>query len=467
MKNILVIGDLILDKYIEGSARAISQEAPVPIFKIEKEYFRLGGACNVANNLIALECSVSLYGVIGSDREGEILESMLQEKAIDFKCFKSNRPTTTKTRIISSKHQMIRIDNENDQIVEKDILSNMFNEIKDNIKKYDCIVLSDYLKGVLSAKFCKDLINLANENEKFILCDPKGKDYSKYKFSTLLTPNKLEASIATNIEIINDKTLKEALLKMRESYKVRYPLITLSEEGIAFLRKDKLVKKPTIAKEVYDVSGAGDTVIASIAMQLSLKKNIDDAATFANIAAAIVVGKVGSAVATLSEINDFINKSHFEIEKKIFNDFYSFEEILKNLESKKIIFTNGCFDILHTGHVKYLQKARMMGDVLIVGLNSNSSVMRLKGSTRPINDEMDRALILASLSSVDFVVIFKEETPLNLIKNIKPDVLVKGADYEGKEVIGSEYAKEVRLINVIEGKSSTNVIKKILDSKGE
>ncbi|RDU64076.1 bifunctional heptose 7-phosphate kinase/heptose 1-phosphate adenyltransferase [Helicobacter didelphidarum] len=456
----IIIGDLILDKYIWGNAHKLSPEAPVPVVRVEKESFNLGGACNVANNLIAMNAKATIYGVVGNDMEGSLLHDFLLNKGIESHCYKSNRPTTTKTRIMSSKHQMLRIDKESTGNLEHEIYEEMFDSIQSNITKYHCMILSDYLKGVLSGGFTQKLIKLALSFDIPVLCDPKGNDYSKYKNATLLTPNKKEAMEATHITIHNDKTLHDALNKLQKTYHVRYPLITLSEDGIGYLDNGIFHKKPTIAKEVYDVSGAGDTVIAALALQLAQRKTLDDATAFANAAAAVVIGKIGSATATLDEIEEVL-KSHplvHDIESKIIVDIDDIDKIIKN---KKVVFTNGCFDILHYGHVKYLEEARKLGDILIVGLNSDSSVQRLKGDFRPINPQQDRAFILAGLTCVDYIILFEDDTPENLIAQIRPNVLVKGGDYADKKVIGSEYAQSVKLIDFIDDKSTTNIIKKI------
>ena len=277
----------------------------------------------------------------------------------------------------------------------------------------------------------------------------------------MIKPNRLELSVATGVEIDSEESLKKAAWQLKEQLNLKYLIVTLSEDGIA-LFGDEFVKIPTIAKEVFDVTGAGDTVLASLGYYLSKKDNITEAMHFANAAAAVVVGKVGSATVTINEIKEYEKRIDNSVDHKII-DFNQIETISSSLHDakKKIVFTNGCFDILHLGHVKYLQKARSLGDKLIVGVNSNTSVSRLKGSSRPINDQYDRAYLLASLEVVDYVVIFEEDTPYELIKAVQPDVLVKGADYEGKEVVGSDIAKEVKLIEFVDGKSTTKIIERI------
>lgn len=453
--KILVVGDLMLDHYILGDCSRVSPEAPVQVVEVKKEQNRLGGACNVAHNLISLGAKVELCGVIGEDRAGEELLSQAKELGIGTSHIyqDSQRQTTQKSRVLVSNQQILRVDREDRGEVSSEVLSQIFNTIAKEIESFDGVILSDYGKGVLSEKMTRELIALANQHQKIILCDPKGSDYSKYKNATLLTPNKKEAKEATGIEIDNPETLLLALNSLKNQCSLTYPLITLSEDGIGILENEELQVFPTLAQEVYDVTGAGDTVIASLCFALSQGKSIQESCKFANSAAAVVVAKVGSATATQEEIYLFSQDSG--VESKILS---SPKDLPQNAN---IVFTNGCFDILHKGHVSYLQKAKELGDILVVGLNSDRSVKALKGEERPINSQEDRAYLLASLECVDFVIIFDELTPYELIKEISPSILVKGADYEGKEVVGSEFAKEVRLLEFVEGKSTTNIIKKI------
>jgi D-beta-D-heptose 7-phosphate kinase / D-beta-D-heptose 1-phosphate adenosyltransferase len=330
------------------------------------------------------------------------------------------------------------------------------------IETSDIVILSDYGKGVITEAVAQGVISAAKTAGKKVLVDPKGRDYRKYRGAYLLTPNKKEASEATGIAIKDDASLKEALLSLKETCDLECSMITLSEDGIA-IHDVSMRRFPTVAKEVYDVTGAGDTVIASLSYALSCGLSIDEAAPFANHAAAVVVGKIGSATVSLEEIESYessLHQSTSDMHIKTQEEIYALSDRLKQ-EGKKIVFTNGCFDILHVGHVKYLQEAKSYGDVLIVGLNADSSVRELKGPTRPVNPEADRAYILAALEAVDYVVIFSEETPHDLIRNIAPDILVKGGDYEGKKVVGAEFAGELRLVNFVDGKSTTATIERI------
>lgn len=455
MPRILIIGDLMLDHYVWGSVERISPEAPVQILKITRENNRLGGASNVALNLIALGAKAHICGIIGDDMDGKNIIALLDSAKInrDLLCVKSDFQSIKKTRFIASNQQVLRVDRES---VDMSLDSQVLARIAKSLEQFSAIILSDYGKGALGVEFTKAIIALANDKKIPILCDPKGDDYSKYANATLLTPNKKEAQIATNIRIDSSDSLLSALKKLKNDYNLTYALITLSEDGMA-IYDSKITQIPTLAKEVYDVTGAGDTVISALAFGLCNNMDIYESAKFANAAAAVVVGKIGSAQATCAEIAEIMDDMHIDETSLI-------ADLKRN--GKKIVFTNGCFDILHFGHISYLRKAKSYGDILVVGLNSNESVRRLKGDSRPINDESDRAQILKELECVDFVIIFDEDTPLNLIKQIQPDILVKGADYKGKEIVGSEIVSDVRLVDFVEGKSTSEIVKKIKgDSK--
>jgi len=403
--KILVVGDLMLDHYIWGSCERISPEAPVQVVKINNETYTLGGAGNVVRNLLSLGANVSVASVLGDDEAGKKIKEKLAE--------------------LNVKDELI--------LTEKGRESSIKSRVKLNIP---------------------------------VLIDPKGSDYSKYKNATLLTPNKKEASEATNLKIKDKAELEKAIKQLKDELNLTYSIITISEEGIA-LYDDRLHIFAAKAKEVFDVTGAGDTVLATLGYMLATGADIKEAIKIANLAAAVVVAKIGSATASFSEIEQLLNSSfgaNFEHKVKSLEEL---EEILSQKGKKKVVFTNGCFDILHAGHIKYLARARELGDLLVVGLNSDASVKRLKGDARPINSQDDRACVLSGLGFVDYVVIFDEDTPLNLITKIKPDVLVKGADYKGKEVVGSEIVKEVRLIDFVEGKSTTGIIKRIKDAKND
>ena len=466
--KILVIGDLMIDHYLWGKCERISPEAPVQIVNIDKENSVLGGAGNVINNLRALESNVDVLSVIGNDTTAKELEALLEsiEVKSDMLIIEQNRKTSKKSRLIASQQQVLRYDNESIEDISSSSETQIINKLSAIILNYDVVILSDYGKGVLTTKLTQEIISISNKNNVKVFVDPKGKDYSKYKGAYTLTPNKKEAIEASNILINDNESLEKAIKKLKEECELEVSLITLSESGIAIF-DDNLRIKPTVAREVYDVTGAGDTVIASIAFAIANHMKIDDAIQFANLAAGVVVGKIGSATASLDEIYEYessLNKSNSSSHIKSFEEI---EILAKKLhdKGKKIIFTNGCFDILHAGHVKYLEEAKSYGDVLILGLNADSSVRKLKGPTRPINNQDDRAYILASLESVDYVVIFEEETPYELIKLIQPHVLVKGGDYEGKEIVGQDIAQELRLVQFVDGKSTSKIIQRIQNNE--
>jgi len=465
--NILVIGDLMIDHYLWGSAERISPEAPVQVVDIAKESSVLGGAGNVINNLISLGAAVNVASVVGDDEIAKELTIMLKSIGVKTEGLitQVGRKTSKKSRVIAANQQILRYDKESKEIISSDSVSKIIKAIEKDLFVTDMIILSDYGKGVISDELSQAVIALAKSKKIKVLVDPKGTDYSKYRGAHMLTPNKKEASEATQIEIKDDDSLKAALLSLKEKCDLERSMITLSEDGIAIY--DGEVKRfPTVAQEVFDVTGAGDTVIASIAFGLSAGLSIEETARFSNLAAGVVVGKVGSATVTLDEIEIYESKLHQSNSEAHIKSFEDIDRIVKHAkeQGQRVVFTNGCFDILHVGHVKYLQEAKSFGDILIVGLNSDASVRELKGPTRPVNIEDDRAYILAALDAVDYVVKFSEDTPHELIKMIAPDVLVKGGDYEGKEVVGTEFSKVLKLVDFVDGKSTTKTIEKIQGS---
>ena len=462
--KILVIGDLMIDHYLWGSCNRISPEAPVQIVSIQKETTSLGGAGNVLNNLKEFGATTDIISVIGDDKNSKEIYSLLKNISISSQniIIENQRVTSKKSRIIASHQQVIRYDSETTQNISDSSQKKILEFCKANLSKYDIVVLSDYNKGLFVKELTKEIISFANSLNIKVLVDPKGEDYSKYYGAYLLTPNRAEAISATKINITDNNSIKEVLLKLKEIANLTISLVTLSEDGISIYDKT-LRHHPTVAKEIFDVRGAGDTVIASLAFAVASGYNIDEAVEFANLSAGVVLGKIGSSTASLDEIIEYastLHKSTSDFHIKTVQEIECLTKDLKN-RGKKIVFTNGCFDILHIGHIKYLEEAKSYGDILIVGVNSDKSVKRLKGESRPINTEDDRAYILASLEAVDYVVKFTEDTPINLIKAITPDILVKGGDYEGKYVVGQDIAKELRLVKFVDGKSTTRIIEKI------
>ncbi|MGM0624201.1 MAG: D-glycero-beta-D-manno-heptose-7-phosphate kinase [Campylobacterota bacterium] len=457
--RVMVIGDLMIDHYLWGDCERISPEAPVQIVEVENETMVLGGAGNVINNLKTMGARLRVVSVVGDDENAKSMRSLL-DKYEDRLFVQAGRKTSKKSRLIAQKHQVVRFDNESKEDITKELENKILEYYKTAIIDVDIVLLSDYGKGVLTDRLTKEVIKIAKQNNKKVLVDPKGVDYSKYKGAYLVTPNRKEASLATGLDA--KKELQKVAQQLKEELELEYAVITLSEDGIAFYN-DKLQVIPTVAREVYDVTGAGDTVLASFGFALACGLSMKEAAGFANHAAAVAVGKLGSATVSIDEVIEYessLNKSSGDEHMKTFSEI---KTLCKNLRSrgKKIVFTNGCFDLLHVGHVKYLEAAKENGDVLIVGLNSDSSVAKLKGDDRPINNQYDRAYLLASLEVVDYVVVFEEDTPYELIKIVEPDLLVKGGDYKDKQIVGSDIAQEVMLVDFIDGKSTTKTIEKI------
>jgi len=465
--KLLVIGDLMIDHYLWGSCERISPEAPVQVINVDNESTVLGGSGNVINNLKALGAQVDVISVIGGCETSDELKILLNDINVNSKYLitQKDRITSKKSRIIAAQQQVVRYDRESTDEISTKSQTTILNTFKKIITNYDAVLLSDYGKGVLTADLTQSLIAIANDNNKKVLIDPKGLDYSKYKGAYLLTPNKKEASEATQINVHDDATLTQAITQLKTNCDLDVSLITLSEQGVA-IYDDTLRTHPTVAREVFDVTGAGDTVLASLGFALSCGLDIDNSVEFANLAAGVVVGKIGSATATLNEIIEYessLNKSTSDEHIKTLDEIIALSTELK-ARDKKIVFTNGCFDILHAGHVRYLETAKSYGDVLILGLNSDRSVTELKGEGRPINTQLDRAYILAALEAVDYVIVFNEDTPYDLIKAIKPHVLVKGGDYEGQDVVGQDIADELKLVQFVDGKSTTKTIEKIQQS---
>lgn len=464
LPKILVIGDLMIDHYLWGSCERISPEAPVQVVRITSETAVLGGAGNVISNLRALGAEVGVISVLGDCETSKELTNLLKEIGIDSKYLivQKNRVASKKSRIIAAQQQVLRYDRESYNEISIESQNYFLESFSTIVNNYDIVLMSDYGKGVLTFDLTQSLISVANKANKKVLVDPKGLDYSKYKGAYLLTPNKKEAAEATQIPINDDESLTQAIKQLKIECDLDISLITLSDQGIA-IYDDTLRTHPTVAREVFDVTGAGDTVLASMGFALACGYQIDEAVKFSNLAAGVVVGKIGSATATLNEIivyESSLNKSGSDAHIKTLEEIAILSSELKK-RGKKIIFTNGCFDILHAGHVHYLEVAKSYGDVLILGVNTDRSVRELKGAGRPINKQLDRAYILAALEVVDYVVMFDEDTPYNLIKAVEPHILVKGGDYKGQVVVGEDIADELKLVSLVDGKSTTKTIEKI------
>ncbi len=457
--SILVIGDVILDKYFIGSVERISSEAPVPVVNIKERKRVLGGAANVANNIVGLNSNTHLIGVAGRDIYKEYLLELLNQRNIPVDLIETTYPTITKIRVIGNHQQVVRLDFEEAETINDENEKEVIKKIDKIIIKFNAIVISDYAKGLCTEKVCQFIIKKAKKYKIPVIVDPKGINWIKYNGATVVTPNVKELSDICGEKIENNnKNIELYGKEILNKFKMNNLLITRSGKGMTLISENKIIHFPTEAKEVYDVSGAGDTVAAILAVAFAMNKSCVKSVEMANKAAGIIVSKFGVVPILAKEFNSYC---HQIIDSRIFRKD-AIQQVINDLKEKKkkIIFTNGCFDILHRGHVTFLKKAKNLGDILIVGLNTDSSIKRLKGSDRPINNEFDRAEILISLESVDYIVFFDEDTPQNLIKKIKPDVLVKGADYKEEEIVGREFAKETILIDFVEGYSTTKLINK-------
>jgi D-beta-D-heptose 7-phosphate kinase/D-beta-D-heptose 1-phosphate adenosyltransferase len=466
----LVVGDLMLDEYLWGKAERISPEAPVQVVDIIREELRLGGAGNVVHNLVALGVQVAVCSVIGDDQNGRELLEKFCRHGIDTSAIflEAGRRTSRKTRVVAAHQQIVRIDRESREALSLEIERQLCTWITEHASEYKVVVLSDYNKGVLTPAVIASAISAAAKADIPVLVDPKGTDFARYAGATLLTPNRKEAEAASGIPINDESSLAHAAETIMDATGLQYLLITRSEEGMSLFSKGgKVTHIPTIAREVFDVSGAGDTVLATLAVSIASGFGMAESASLANVAAGIAVGKLGTSIVTPEEIITTVSLAHKDSHAKIKNlDVLSPLLTVEKNRGKRIVFTNGCFDLLHAGHVKYLQKARNLGDLLVLGLNSDASVRRLKGIKRPLIDQDERAHLLAALDCIDFVTIFEEDTPIELITAIKPHILAKGGDYSLDGVVGREvvesYGGRVELITFLDGKSTTNIIEKVL-----
>ena len=464
IKTCLVIGDLMLDRYLYGHVSRISPEAPIPIVSIAKETEMLGGAANVAANLRSLELKVILCGMIGKGYEGDALWELLQKRGIEFQGIRNSRRTTIKTRIIGQAQQIVRIDKEDAEELNKDEERNLLQETLPWVEKVDCVILSDYKKGVCTKRICQSVIETAHRLGKKVFVDPKQTDWYRYRNADLIKPNFAEfcAVVGKNLKNSESDILETAPIIL-ERYKLGALLVTRSQYGMTLVEAERKVETfEAVQKEVYDVSGAGDTALAALAAGWCWGCSLKEAVRLSNVAAGMVVGRIGTCTVGKQELLEGFQRM---AEKGRTYIAVEMPELSKKLlewrrKNKKIVFTNGCFDILHRGHVDYLQKAKALGDILIVGVNSDASVKRLKGESRPINSVQDRVYLLKAMTCVDETIVFEEDTPYELIRAIQPDILVKGGDYKAEEVVGKEFAGEVRILPFVEGYSTSEVINK-------
>ncbi len=450
--KILVIGDFMIDEFLIGKVKRINPEAPVPILNVNEEKFVLGGAGNVVTNIISLGASAFVSTVIGDDVDVSIMETLIKNHNIDTGGVikETNRVTTRKTRLISEHQHLIRYDRETTKPIIQKSEDQIISYSKSIIDDIDAVILEDYYKGVFTDRLLKKLIKLFNSKDKPILIDPSKRDWSAYSGATIITPNVDEASFILDRELTTESDLEKAGFDIMSRYDLPHLLITRSEQGMSlFIKKEKeKIDIPTKALDVYDEAGAGDTVVASLGVGIACGLSYPEASNFANTTAGIVVGKSGIATVTLTEVIRHINEQdklniYIKDRKHLTHDEIRSMCLNIRLKRKKIVFTNGCFDLLHVGHVRHLEAASKLGDVFIVGINSDTSIRRIKDDdNRPIYNVEERIQMLSVLNFVDYITVFDEDTPIELLKIIKPDVLVKGGDYTVDQVVGKEIVEE-------------------------
>lgn len=467
--KLLVVGDLILDHYAFGNVNRVSPEAPIQILDVEKEEFRLGGAANVAHNLTTLGARSYICGIVGEDRNADLLCQFAASAGIDNSgIFRdAARPTTTKSRLIAQAHHLLRTDRETRQPIAPEWSDKILQFIGDHIGECQGVIISDYAKGVLSDALCEKIVAVAKKSQRKVFVGPKGKSWHRYRGADVISANRVETEMVTGIALKSEEHVREAAHKLLHDLDLDAVVITLGAKGLFIAsRQQGDAHMAAEAREVFDVAGAGDTVLAMLSLAAASGHSWKSAARLANTSAGIVVGKVGTAVVTPRELENKLLEgpvSHLDKIKQL-------PDLLLRLEWQRsqgrlVVFTNGCFDLLHPGHIRYLEYCKSRGDILVVGLNSDASVRSLKGDLRPIVGENDRAEMLSALSAVDYVVIFGEATPAELIACIRPDVLVKGSDWAQKGVVGKNlvesYGGTVELYPLEAGYSTSRLIEKI------
>lgn len=466
-KHILVVGDVMLDRYIWGDVKRISPEAPVAVVSAVHRNDRAGGAGNVAANIAGLGARSTLVGFIGSDEEGHLLRGCLATTGVSDRLLTvSSHPTTSKMRILGGNQQMLRLDVEQTSPFVEEAYLQLLQAVGEVMSQVDAVILSDYAKGVFTESVCQSIITMANKAGVPVLVDPKQRSFARYRGATTICPNLHEIVLATATAGESIEQSLAAAQGLVEELGLSYLTVTLGEKGIAVLRKESREIYPAVARQVFDVSGAGDTVIATLSMSLASGLGVSTAMQLANIAAGVVVSKVGTVPITS---NDLLASLMPEIGLNTDEKVVDLDDLLKRISAwksrkERIVFTNGCFDLLHVGHISLLQQARREGDRLIVAINSDASVSGLKGPTRPIVGEQERAYVLAALGVVDAVIIFGEKTPLELITALHPDVIVKGGDYTEDTVVGAQEVRSwggrVKIVPTLEGFSTSRLIER-------
>lgn len=473
-KRVLVIGDIMLDSYIWGDVERISPEAPVPVVRSYHRNERPGGAANVAMNIVGLGAKSTVFGFCGEDADHISLKSCLSEAGVDCSTTSvPSHPTTSKLRIFGGKQQIVRLDTEQIDGYPAEAYESLIASAESAIATADAVVLSDYAKGVLTEDVCGRIIAAARAKGVPVLVDPKQRSFKRYHGATTICPNLSELSAATGIPSGNLDALLAAGKNMVAELGLDYLTATLSDKGIALLRTDSHSIAPAAARQVFDVSGAGDTVIATLALAAASGLEVEAGIQLANVAAGIVVGKVGTVPVTRDELLTSLSPEiELLAEEKVLNlDHLKVRTSAWRSSGQRIVFTNGCFDLLHIGHITLLQDARREGDRLIVAINSDASTSRLKGPTRPIVGERERARILAALTAVDAVVVFDDPTPLRFIQELRPDVIVKGGDYNEDTVVGAKDVRSwggtVKIVPTVEGFSTTKLISRANAGSGD
>ena len=467
--KILVVGDIMLDRYIHGEVDRISPEAPVPVLRHAQRYERAGGAANVAMNLAGLGCQTILSGFWGSDTEQAELAAILERAHVDtVGVVSSSLPTISKTRIVGRNQQLLRLDIESRDLPPAIEAQCLLDRAAELATKVHAVILSDYAKGALTAPLCEAVIRAARTAGVPVLADPKTPDFSKYSGATTVCPNLGELALATGVPSHQTEALLAAAQTLLIEHDFKFLTVTMSEKGITVLDKAGAVyHSPARAREVFDVSGAGDTVIATLAASLAGSLSIHTAVELANLAAGIVVGKVGTVPIAQHELIAALTPSSGLTAGEKIPDLERITNRVAEWRAagETIVFTNGCFDLLHVGHITLLEDCRRFGSKLVLGLNADASICRLKGPSRPIVGERERARVMAALAAVDAVVLFEEDTPLELIRALKPNVLVKGGDYVVETVVGHEdviaAGGRVEIVPTVEGFSTTNIVKKL------
>ncbi len=474
--EVLLVGDFMLDAYVYGDAAKISLEAPVPVLKVTGMEHRCGGAGSVAADLATLGATVHCLGVIGNDQNGYILKDKLTGCGVDIGGLMeaANRPTISKQRVIGlaqhlHRQQLIRVDHESDEAVPKEINEAILQAYEDRLPRTDIVCLQDYNKGLLGDELCRKMIRLANQADKPVVADPSlASNYLKYARATVITPNRQETSAMVGFEVVSKETAAKAADRLLRELELEAVVITLDKEG-AYLKtktEDGNGLIPTRPRSVYDVTGAGDMVLAMLTVALAAGCEYETAVKLSNVAGGIEIGKFGAVTVTVEEIADEIAHQNRDASGKVRSLDSLLCEIERHRRQKRtVVFTNGCFDVLHRGHLEYLKFCRRHGDVVVLGLNSDRSVKMIKGHSRPINNQDDRAALLAAMEMIDYVTFFDEPDPLSLIEKVRPDVLIKGEDWADKGVVGREfvesYGGKVVLAPLVEGRSSTLTIEKM------